>query len=78
MNQFTKAKLAALALFVAISGGFVTYHFMYIAPGRECESKGLWWAQKWRRCVAPIAVSDITRRPNPTLPPELQNAPAPQ
>lgn len=68
MNAFTKAKLFALAVFVAVSAGFVVYHFMYIAPGRECEASGRWWAQKWRRCVVPLSVSSLTGRPNPEPP----------
>lgn len=63
MNRtILRLKLIALGVFVLISIGLVSYHYLYAEPERQCEANGGWWSNAYRRCSAPVYLPLITGR----------------
>ena len=67
MKRFlTIGRLSILfaALFALSLGGVFAYEVLVKEPGRRCEAAGKWFDYQSRVCAQPIAIAEITGRPN--------------
>ncbi|MGH7022628.1 MAG: hypothetical protein ACREEB_03445 [Caulobacteraceae bacterium] len=58
---YTTAKLAVLALFLAVTAWEIGYQVLYVWPAQKCDREGLWWDPKDRQCLTPIPIEKFTR-----------------
>jgi len=54
-----------LSLFALLAGAAFAYDAVVKAPGDRCEEGGRWWDPETRICAQPIAIAELTGRPNP-------------
>jgi hypothetical protein len=53
-----------LSAFAVLMGGVFAYEALVTAPGDRCEAQGKWWDASSRVCAQPIAIAELTGRPN--------------
>ena len=62
----TMKRLSVLFLctFAVLVGATFAWQALVKAPGDRCEARGRWWDPGTRTCAQPIAIAEITGRPN--------------
>ncbi len=53
-----------LSLFAVAMGVLLVYQVLVADVGDRCEAGGRWWDPNSRTCAQPIAIAEITGRPN--------------
>lgn len=61
---FRRLSAMFLGLFAISIVGLLVYENLVRIPGRRCEEQGRWWDPQSRTCAQPIAIAEITGRPN--------------
>lgn len=61
---FRRLSFIFLGLFALAIGGVLLLQQFYIAPGERCVAEGKWWDPDTQICAQPIAIAEITGRPN--------------
>ncbi|HEY0599492.1 hypothetical protein [Brevundimonas sp.] len=63
-----------LATFAVLVGAAFAWQALVVAPGDRCEAAGGWWDREGAVCAMPIAIAEITGRPNGQSRAEASNA----
>jgi hypothetical protein len=61
---FKRLSVLFLVAFACSFGVVLAYDQLVRAPGDRCEEQGKWWDREGRVCAQPIAIAEITGRPN--------------
>jgi hypothetical protein len=61
---FKRLSVIFLSAFAVSTGLILAYQHFVRAPGERCEEQGKWWDGEGRVCAQPIAIAEITGRPN--------------
>jgi hypothetical protein len=62
---FKRLSVLFLSMFAVLVGVAYGYDALVKAPGDRCEDGGRWWDPDTRVCAQPIAIAELTGRPNP-------------
>lgn len=76
LKAYSTVKAVMFGVGLIVAAIICGYQFLYAIPKERCDKAGLWWASKWRRCVAPMDITKLTGRPIPR-PVEPGDAPPP-
>jgi len=63
IKAFSRVRLIMLGIFALVVAAIWGYQFLYAMPKQQCDQAGMWWAVKWRSCVAPVDITVLTGRP---------------